>query len=394
MTLIDVCERIVDCPHSTANDEGEGYPLIRTPNIGKGRLLLDGVHRVSKEVYDLRNARAVPRAGDLILAREAPAGNVALITEGQEVCLGQRTVLIQPNHDLVDAAFLTYYLLAPKSQHELLSSANGATVAHVNMPRIRGLKIHLPSREEQERIARVLSEYDDLIANNTKQILLLEELAQRLFKQWFVEFRFPGSESVSWVDGIPAGWEMRRIIDNPHFSFAKCRLYPFENDMIYYATADVDGTYLVANGERITYPDKPSRAQIKPSQNSVWFARMSNSYKILGFVNNNEARRQASVLSSGFAGFETSYDKFAYMYCLVASRWFDDQKNRYATGSTQVSITNEGLSKIMALVPPEDLVIKFSKVSNSVIETVTALRESNMKLSEARDKILPRLINS
>ena len=74
MILIDVCELIVDCPHSTANDEGAGYPLIRTPNVGKGRLILDGVHRVSKQVYDVRNARAVPKAGDLILAREAPAG--------------------------------------------------------------------------------------------------------------------------------------------------------------------------------------------------------------------------------------------------------------------------------------------------------------------------------
>ncbi len=94
MTLSDVCELIVDCPHSTAVDEGKGYPLIRTPNIGKGRLLLDGVHRVSRQVYEKRNERAVPKENDLILAREAPVGNVAIIKKGQEVCLGQRTVLI------------------------------------------------------------------------------------------------------------------------------------------------------------------------------------------------------------------------------------------------------------------------------------------------------------
>ena len=65
--LNDVCELIVDCPHSTAPDEGHGYPLIRTPNIGKGRLILDGVHRVSKDIFDTRNARAVPKPYDLIL---------------------------------------------------------------------------------------------------------------------------------------------------------------------------------------------------------------------------------------------------------------------------------------------------------------------------------------
>ena len=95
--LNKLCELIVDCPHSTAPDEGEGYPLIRTPNIGPGYLDLTDVHRVSKEAYDIRNARAVPQPMDLILAREAPAGNVGIIREGQWVCLGQRTVLIRPS---------------------------------------------------------------------------------------------------------------------------------------------------------------------------------------------------------------------------------------------------------------------------------------------------------
>ena len=106
MNLNDICELIVDCPHSTAPDEGEGFPLIRTPNIGKGRLLLDDVHRVSKEVYDDRNKRAVPQENDLILAREAPVGNVAIIKEGQQVCLGQRTVLIRPD---VKKLFLSFW---------------------------------------------------------------------------------------------------------------------------------------------------------------------------------------------------------------------------------------------------------------------------------------------
>ena len=118
MELKDIAV-IYDCPHSTAPDEGVGYALIRTPNIGKGRLLLDNVHRVSKEVYDNRNRRAIPQEGDIIFAREAPAGNAALITRGQKVCLGQRTVLIKPNHSVCDSGFLVYYLLAPEQQTKL-----------------------------------------------------------------------------------------------------------------------------------------------------------------------------------------------------------------------------------------------------------------------------------
>lgn len=162
MTLSEACRLIVDCPHSTAKDEGTGYPLIRTPNIGRGRLILDSVQRVSKAVYDKRNARAIPQAGDLIFAREAPAGNIAVIQDGQEVCLGQRTVLLRPNPEVADSDFLAYYLLLPEQQYRLIGTANGATVAHVNLPVIRNLEISIPSIDIQKRMAGVLKAHDFL----------------------------------------------------------------------------------------------------------------------------------------------------------------------------------------------------------------------------------------
>lgn len=205
--LKDICEFIIDCPHSTAQDEGKGYPLIRTPNIGKGRFNLEDVHRVSQTVYEKRNLRATPQDNDLIFAREAPAGNVAIIKNGAKFCLGQRTVLIRPNCQYVYPDFLVYFLLAPQQQYGLLGTANGATVAHVNLPTIRDLEIILPALHIQRRIADILSAYDDLIENNRKQIKLLEEAAQRLYKEWFVDLRFPGHEHTRIVDGVPEGWE-------------------------------------------------------------------------------------------------------------------------------------------------------------------------------------------
>lgn len=211
MILSDVCEFIVDCPHSTAPDEGEGYPLIRTPNVGKGRLDLNGVHRVSESVYKQRIQRGAPRANDLIFAREAPAGNVALVQENQTVCLGQRTVLIRPNVQKVNPQYLVYYLLSPEPQYELLGTANGATVAHVNLPAIRNLKIELPEKSVQDKIGTILVTYDDLIENNQRQIKLLEEAAQRLYKEWFVDLRFPGYENTKFVDGVPEGWSKSTV---------------------------------------------------------------------------------------------------------------------------------------------------------------------------------------
>jgi len=156
--LNHLTELIEDCPHSTASNEGSGYPLIRTPNIGFGRLDLRGVHRVSEDVYNKRNARAIPQSGDLIFAREAPAGNIAVIQEGEIVCLGQRTVLIRPKKDLLNADYLAFYILSPISQQMLVGKSTGTTVAHVNLADFRPYFIALPPLAEQKRIVAKLEQ--------------------------------------------------------------------------------------------------------------------------------------------------------------------------------------------------------------------------------------------
>ena len=178
-TLDDVCEFIVDCLHKTAPTQSTGYASIRTPNVGRGRLILEGVNRVSEDVYAEWTKRAIPEPGDLIMAREAPAGNVAIIGEGQQVCLGQRTVHLRPNRENVDPDFLCYYLLAPQQQGSLLAGETGATVRHVNMRDIRRLKLgSLPTVSTQRKCGQILSAYDDLIENNRRRVALLEAAAR------------------------------------------------------------------------------------------------------------------------------------------------------------------------------------------------------------------------
>ena len=184
---MEICELIVDCPHSTAKDEKYGYPLVRTPNIGKGRLLLDNVYRVSEEVYNERNKRAIPQKNDLILAREAPVGNVAIIKDGQNVCLGQRTVLIRPNKEKVNPDYLVYYLLSPGVQYRFLNASNGATVSHLNMSDIRNLEIEVPDISIQNKIGKFLSLIDDKISDNYKINKNLEQQAQAIYQQMFID---------------------------------------------------------------------------------------------------------------------------------------------------------------------------------------------------------------
>ena len=188
--LSALCELIVDCEHKTAPIQDEGIPSIRTPNIGKGKFLLDGVNRVSEDTYRAWSRRAEPQPGDLILAREAPAGNVAVIPDGARVCLGQRTVLIRPKADIFDPFFLAYRLLEPRMQEKLLGHSRGATVQHVNMKDIRALNAGpIPPIRTQQEISKAINsvsaEGEHLTCLYERKLAALEELKKSLLHQAF-----------------------------------------------------------------------------------------------------------------------------------------------------------------------------------------------------------------
>lgn len=188
--LDSLCELIVDCEHKTAPTQETGYPSIRTPNIGMGELILENVNRVSYETYLEWTKRAVPKSGDLILAREAPAGNIAVIPENIEVCLGQRTVLLRPKKDRLISKYLAYYILSKEVQEILLSHSTGATVQHINMKDIRAFKIYnLSDLMEQNSVVRKLdalkSETKKLEAVYQQKLADLEELKKSILQNAF-----------------------------------------------------------------------------------------------------------------------------------------------------------------------------------------------------------------
>ena len=377
--LNEVCELIVDCPHTTANDEGKGFPLVRTPNIGKGRLVYDGMHRVCEDVYNKRNARAIPQENDLIFAREATAGNVALIQKGEKVCLGQRTVLIRPNQEKVNPAFLTYFLLAPKQQYNLLSTANGATVAHVNLPTIRNLKIDLPELPAQHRIATILSRYDSLIENYQKQIKLLEEAARRLYKEWFIDLRFPGHENTKIVDGVPEGWEKKKVADVVVFydkmrkPLSSMQRQSMEKIYPYYGAASLmdyvdnylfDGTYLLM-GEDGTVISNEKYPMLQYVWGKFW-------------VSNH-----AHVLQ----GKEPYSTEFIYM--MLKQMTILD----VVTGAAQPKISQGRLTAKEIIMPANELVKEYDKIVVPMIQQAKSLQSQLRLLTEARDRLLPKLMS-
>jgi type I restriction enzyme, S subunit len=189
-TLLCITDLIIDCEHKTAPIQEEGIPSIRTPNIGKGHLIFDGVYRVSEETYELWTRRGKPESGDLILAREAPAGNVGVVPPGAKVCLGQRTVLIRPNKKIIDSHYLAFLLLHPIMQKRLLDKSTGATVQHVNMKDIRGLSMsELPSIQVQKACVEELEHFKSEVNRLEKiyqgKLAALNELKQSILHKAF-----------------------------------------------------------------------------------------------------------------------------------------------------------------------------------------------------------------
>ena len=368
--LNEVCELIVDCPHSTANDEGKGFPLVRTPNIGKGRLVYNGMHRVSEDVYNKRNQRAVPQEDDLIFAREATAGNVALIQKDERVCLGQRTVLIRPNKSMVDPAFLTYLLLAPKQQYNLLGTANGATVAHVNMPTIRNLKLELPDLKVQRHIGAILSRYDSLIENYQKQIKLLEEAAQRLYKEWFVDLRFPGHENTKIVDGVPEGWEPSKL----------GRLAEFKRGKTITKKEVVDGSIPVVAGglEPAYYCNKSNTAE--------------RVITISGSGANAGHTKMYFVWASdcSYADLATTpFLHFVYCYLKENKTTIDNMQK----GAAQPHVYAKDINSLEVLLPTNGALDSFEQKASKIFDIIASQQSQIRHLTEARDRLLPRLMS-
>lgn len=390
MILSDVCEFIVDCPHSTAPDEGEGYPLIRTPNVGKGRLDLNGVHRVSESVYKQRIQRGAPRANDLIFAREAPAGNVALVQENQTVCLGQRTVLIRPNVQKVNPQYLVYYLLSPKPQYELLGTANGATVAHVNLPAIRNLKIELPEKSVQDKIGTILVTYDDLIENNQKQIKLLEEAAQRLYKEWFVDLRFPGHENTKIVDGIPEGWNICPFsskVDIMGGGTPKTSIPDYYNGRIpFYTPKDSDGAFFAYKTQiNITEGGlKNCNSRLYPPKTVIITAR--------GTVGKTTILAVPMAMNQSCYALKMKENDAPY-YLFFALNNEIKALQTMANGGVFNTIIGKTFDSINIQIPKDPLIYGFEETVRPFMEQIKNKLQANSKIVETRNRLLPKLMS-
>lgn len=397
--LIEVCETVVDCVNKTAPlaEEATPYKMLRTTNVRDGYVDTANCRFVSRDVYEKWTRRQVPRRGDVILTREAPLGEVGMLRDNETVFLGQRLMSYRADPSKLDANFLLYSLMGPELQAQIRATGSGATVEHMRVPDAERLKIRLPDLSTQQRIGTILASYDALILNNQRRIAILEDMARRLFDEWFVRFRFPGHEAVPLVKTelgmIPEGWQIETARQSLTYTGGGTPSkaepsYWDDGDIQWFTPTDLTKsglTFLRRSSLMITKEGlAKSSARLFPS-----FSIMMTSRATLGvFAINTEP----ATTNQGFITFIPSSRTPVYFLFHMLKREFP-RMEAVASGATFKEITKGALGELVFTFPPEHLVQRFEQVVTPMMEQIAIISRQNDGLRAARDLLLPKLIS-
>jgi type I restriction enzyme S subunit len=398
MILNEVCQLIVDTEHKTAPNVDFGIPSIRTPNVGKGRLILDkDIKFVDEPTFVEWTKRAIPQKDDLIIAREAPVGNVAIVPDIQ-LCLGQRTVLVRPDDHKVHPSYLCYFLLSPKMQYKMLAGSGGSTVAHLNMKDIRNLELEeLPTLPIQQKIASILSTYDDLIENNQKRIKLLEEKARLHYKELIkgeiaskrskkefikncLEFYIGGGWGKEFYEeGFPLSAFVIRGTDISGSRKGEIQSVPFryhkESNLASRKMIPGDIVFEVSGGSK----DQPVGRSLLMTE------KLLNQF-------------EQPVMCASFCKLLRVNDEvspeFFYLYLLES---YENGVIKQYEKHSASNIVNYGFEEFISEqkinIPGENDLNEFTQKVKPIFSLISTLGEQNTKLREARDILLPRLMS-
>ena len=216
--LCECTEYITDGDHQPAPKADKGVHFIKIKDIVNNQVSFDAQVYVPQEYYDNLPMERKPQKEDVLYTVVGSFGIPSYVQTDELFCFERNIALLHPNKD-IEPRFLYYSLKNPAFYKGVEIVANGSAQKLIPLSKLKDLKISVPDKEAQRHIADILSAYDDLIENNQKQIKLLEEAAQRLYKEWFVDLHFPGHENTKIVDGVPEGWikeEIGKIIKKVH----------------------------------------------------------------------------------------------------------------------------------------------------------------------------------
>ena len=350
----------------------EGIPVVMPKDIVDGKLSDESIARVN-ESHVNRLKRHKIEVGDILYSRRGDVGRCALATKNEEGWLcGTGCLRVTINTDIANPKFIFYQLQKKEIIGWVEKHAVGATMLNLNTSILSDVPIELPNINEQNRIVEKISAYDDLIENNKKQIKLLEEAAEGLYREWFVNLHFPGCEEVKIVDGVPKGWLDGTVGDIALFKRGKT----ITKAQIHKGIVPV-----VAGGLEPAYYHNVANTvapviTISGSGANAGFARLYN----------------VDVFASDCSFVDSQTTPYLFwVYCFIK-----DSKAKLDSlqkGAAQPHVYAKDINALKIYIPTDDILDRFCKVVAPYFGKIKNLQRQNDLLLQARDRLLPRLMS-
>jgi type I restriction enzyme, S subunit len=371
-----------------------GLPVVMPKDIVGRKISTESIARIGDEdVQRLSQHRL--RIGDIVYGRRGDIGRCALIGHNEDGWLcGTGCLRISLGSSVLDSKFLYYYLGQSDVIEWISNQAIGSTLPNLNTSIIRSISVTYPLLRTQRKIADILSAYDRLIENNTRRIKILEEMAQLLYREWFVNFRFPGHEEVDLVESaiglIPEGWEVVKapdaILVNPK------TVVPKEGNKPFVPMGCLDGNSMLI--ENIESRTGNSGAKFK--NEDTLFARITPCLENgkTGYVQFLPSKTAVAFGSTEFIVLRSETLCPEFVYLMARSDRFRENAIKSMSGATGRQRVQEACFDAFFFAHPDKRTLsKFSKIISKMFRQIYILAQKNRNLRQTRDLLLPRLIS-
>lgn len=393
-TLENILENLIDYRGKTPKKSTSGVRLVTAKVIKDGFINDEPAEYISDDIYDEWMTRGLPQKGDVLITTEAPLGEVAQLRTNEKIALAQRVILLRGNEEKLNNDFLFHSLKSDLVQQRIQARATGTTVKGIKQSELRQVLIPLPSIENQKRIASILNDFDRLILNNHKRIKILEEMAQSIYEEWFVHFKFPGHEKVKMIDSefgkVPEGWHFVKASEVIDFDPKTIVDRNLENK--YLPMGSISESSMIISNIEMRKGNSGSKFQNK----DTLLARISPSLENgkTGFVNFLK-ESETAFGSTEFIVMRSKSVCPEYVYCLARSSRFRGlaiKSMRGATGRQRVQ--RDALENFRIALPNDGkLVNEFHSILEPMFDQIYLLNTKNEVLVKTRDLLLPRLIS-
>ena len=387
-------------------DRGKNYPkhpdfhdtghclFLNTGNVTQNGFNFDQCQFITEDKDDaLRKGKLL--RGDVVLTTRGTVGNVAHYGDAipfKRVRINSGMVIFRTQDDKLLPRFLYHYLRSNIFKRQVNSLRTGAAQPQLPIRDIRAIGIPVPTISTQHRIADILSAYDDLIENNRRRIALLERAARELYREWFVRLRFPGHEHTKIVDGVPEGWERKKISDACNTTgggtpSTKVASY-WGGDVTWVVPTDVtknDCLVLLDSARKITEEGlHESSAKMVPAETILMTSRASVGFFAL-------IDREVCTNQGFINVIPRDEEMRLYLLFNLMSRVAEFRSN--AKGSTYPEISKGRFRDMDIVVPAKPLVVEFANITATIIRQVRCLKRLTLGLCQARELLLPRLMS-